>query len=444
MEANVIKCPNCGASSSNHTNCEYCGSLLVRFVDKGIDLSTTSYMTNDKVYVGLIEALKQNLDRQELSDSAVETGIFYKSSPTVKLSRKRHGVATVFRSGSTTWSDGDPIKLGDKNRGLVIKFSFDKHAEENDISDERTEKRHQKFKSLGSFPLFTSHSGIYMRSGSSSRFRSQEYAIDFGQDVEGAARLISEVLSIVYNIPTDAQLIYLRENENIKEETKMDEKDSSGEDVSETMFTKAQKIGLWISIIWLVFALLGCLTNGYMLAVVATVCLMAAVICLFVEKLDKKFLWWVVAASFFIPVILSPSNSNEDSKGDNTLQNEQIEKESQNNESEKVKENNREIEQKKKDAELKAKQEESKKNKIAGDAYASGVHDAGELEYLENVKALIQAGYSKSRIEEMQKQQGRLNYKEEYGNPKNSEEESLMSLYGEKYAEGFMKTVFKD
>ena len=107
-----IKCPNCGASSTNHTNCEYCGSLLVRFVDKGIDLSTTSYLTNDKVYDGLIDALKQNLERQELSDSAVETGIFYKSSPTVKLSRKRHGVATVFRSGSTTWSDGDPIKLG--------------------------------------------------------------------------------------------------------------------------------------------------------------------------------------------------------------------------------------------------------------------------------------------------------------------------------------------
>ena len=137
MEANVIKCPNCGASSTNHTNCEYCGSLLVRFVDKGIDLSTTSYLTNDKVYAGLIDALKQNLERQELSDSAVETGIFYKSSPTVKLSRKRHGVATVFRSGSTTWSDGDPIKLGDKNRGLVIKFSFDIHAEENDVENSK-------------------------------------------------------------------------------------------------------------------------------------------------------------------------------------------------------------------------------------------------------------------------------------------------------------------
>ena len=102
MEAKVIKCPNCGASSTNHTNCEYCGSLLVRFVDKGIDLTTTSYLTNDKVYEGLIDALQQNLERQELSDSIVETDILYKSSPTVKLSRKRHNVATVFRSGSTT------------------------------------------------------------------------------------------------------------------------------------------------------------------------------------------------------------------------------------------------------------------------------------------------------------------------------------------------------
>lgn len=223
MEAHVIKCPNCGASSTNHSNCEYCGSLLVRFVDKGIDLSTTSYLTNDKVYVGLIDALKKNLDRQELSDSVVETGIFYKSSPTVKLSRKRHRVASVFRSGSTTWSDGDPIKLGDKNRGLVIKFSFDIHAEKNDVSDERIERQHQDFRALSSFPLFTPHTGIYMRPGSSSRYRSQEYAIDFGHDVEGAARLISEVLSKVYGIPEDAQLIYLGEGEKFPAENVIEE-----------------------------------------------------------------------------------------------------------------------------------------------------------------------------------------------------------------------------
>ena len=256
MEANVIKCPNCGASSTNHTNCEYCGSLLVRFVDKGIDLSTTSYLTNSKVYAGLIDALKQNLDRQELSESAVETGIFYKSSPTVKLSRKRHGVATVFRSGSTTWSDGDPIKLGDKNRGLVIKFSFDIHAEENDVSDKRIEKQHQEFKVLGSFPLFTSHSGIYMRPGSSSRFRSQEYAIDFGQDVEGAARLISEVLSKVYGIPEDAQLIYLGEGEELPVEKVTEEPHEVIDVEKNKTWSTILKVGLGIGILLMIVGFL--------------------------------------------------------------------------------------------------------------------------------------------------------------------------------------------
>lgn len=290
MEAHVIKCPNCGASSTNHTNCEYCGSLLVRFADKGIDLSTTSYLTNDKVYDGLIDALQQNLDRQEMSDSAVETGIFYKSSPTVKLSRKRHGVATVFRSGSTTWSDGDPIKLGDKNRGLVIKFSFDKHAEGNDVSDERIERQLQDFKSLGSFPLFTPHTGIYVRPGSSSRFRSQEYAIDFGHDVEGAARLISEVLSRVYGIPDDAQLVYLGEEEEVSTQ--------EHEFTNENHVRKTKKVlkgdEIWICIFAMVasffFLFLG-FSFGNTLLIILNVLTLPIFVMLFWGKISKVYFW---------------------------------------------------------------------------------------------------------------------------------------------------------
>lgn len=290
MEANVIKCPNCGASSTNHTNCEYCGSLLVRFVDKGIDLSTTSYLTNDKVYAGLIDALKQNLERQELSDSAVETGIFYKSSPTVKLSRKRHGLATVFRSGSTTWSDGDPIKLGDKNRGLVIKFSFDKHAEGNDVSDERIERQLQDFKSLGSFPLFTPHTGIYVRPGSSSRFRSQEYAIDFGHDVEGAARLISEVLTRVYGIPDDAQLVYLGEEEEVSTQ--------EHEFTNENHVRKTKEVlkgdEIWICIFAMVasffFLFLG-FSFGNTLLIILNVLTLPIFVMLFWGKISKVYFW---------------------------------------------------------------------------------------------------------------------------------------------------------
>ena len=412
MEAKVIKCPNCGASSTNHTNCEYCGSLLVRFVDKGIDLSTTSYLTNDKVYAGLIDALKQNLDRQELSDSAVETGIFYKSSPTVKLSRKRHGVATVFRSGSTTWSDGDPIKIGDKNRGLVIKFSFDIHAEENDVSDERIERQHQEFKALGSFPLFTPHTGIYMRPGSSSRFRSQEYAIDFGQDVEGAARLISEVLSKVYGIPEDTQLIYLGEGEEVPVEKIIEDPQEIVE--QDEGLSTSQKVGLGVAAL---FAVCGFFVNPsyQIIAAICSICAIIAIGAIIMGKLDKKYSWYIPCIYFAILMAVGMYNAPD-------LENAE----------ERVERYKKEF----------AAEKENKKNQILEDAYNSGSNDAWGSS--STVEDLIRQGYTKSDIKGMQIQQGRLNYKEEYGEPKTSEEKQLMEQYAEKYAEGFMKTMFKD
>lgn len=423
MEMNVIKCPNCGASSTNHTNCEYCGSLLVRFVDKGIDLTTTSYLTNDKVYAGLIDALKQNLDRQELSDSAVETGIFYKSSPTVKLSRKRHGVATVFRSGSTTWSDGDPIRLGDKNRGLVIKFSFDIHAEEHDVADERIEKRHQEFKALGSFPLFTAHTGIYMRPGSSSRFRSQEYAIDFGQDVEGAARLISEVLSKVYGIPEDAQLIYLGEGDEVPGERKEEPQEET--ETEQKGYSPWQKVGIGFSLICLLAFLSGTLNNGGIFS--SMLILIAIAIAIYVALKHKVFngmlsivMFMLVSFCLFVLMISTCARQDE--------------------EAEQLKEKWRQ-EEKVKQEDPKYKQEMRMKE-ISEKAYSSGSSDAwGSSSTIED---LIRQGYTKSDIRGMQIRQGRLNYKEEYGEPKTSEEKQLMEQYGEKYAEGFMKTMFKD
>lgn len=412
MEANVIKCPNCGASSTNHTNCEYCGSLLVRFVDKGIDLSTTSYLTNDKVYDGLIDALKQNLERQELSDSAVETGIFYKSSPTVKLSRKRHGVATVFRSGSTTWSDGDPIKLGDKNRGLVIKFSFDIHAEENDVADERIERQHQEFKALGSFPLFTAHTGIYMRPGSSSRFRSQEYAIDFGQDVEGAARLISEVLSKVYGIPEDAQLIYLGEGEETPVEKIIEEPQEEVE--QDEGLTTSQKVGLGVAALFSVSAFF--INPSYVvIASICSICAVIAIVAILMGKLDKKYSWYIsciyLAIMMGVGMYNAPDLENAEER----------------------------VERYKKEF---AAEKANKKNQILEDAYNSGSSDAWGSS--STVEDLIRQGYTKRDINGMQIQQGRINYKEDYGEPKTSEEKQLMEQYAEKYAEGFMKTMFKN
>jgi ribosomal protein L32 len=420
MEMNVIKCPNCGASSTNHTNCEYCGSLLVRFVDKGIDLSTTSYLTNDKVYAGLIEALKQNLDRQELSDSAVETGIFYKSSPTVKLSRKRHGVATVFRSGSTTWSDGDPIRLGDKNRGLVIKFSFDIHAEENDVADDRIEKQHQEFKALGSFPLFTAHTGIYMRPGSSSRFRSQEYAIDFGQDVEGAARLISEVLSKVYGIPEDAQLIYLGEEDETPVEKKIEDQQENVE--QDEGLSTSQKVGLGVATLFAVSVFF--VNPSYrIIASICSICAVIAIVAIIMGKLDKKYSWYISCIYFAIMMGVGMYNAPD-------LENAEIRSEQKASDTKQETMSN-EVEQ----APKKSRIDEIRELGY-NDGVKYGYSDGGEA-----LRDYVQMGLPlEEGLKHIQNVIAPVAYKEDYGDNISKE---LLDEYAKQFVEGYKSVVLK-
>lgn len=161
MEEKLLKCPNCGANATNHQNCEYCGSLLVRFVDKGIDLSKTTYMSNDGVIPGLIEHLKKNLEWQtENQGKFVSTQI-------------------ACENEDIPW-----IEVGNVNgkKDLSISLQIDEEYEYWDA-----------FKNLKSFPLFT----CIKNDGDSI----DEYYICFGKDVEGAARLISELAYKVFEYP---------------------------------------------------------------------------------------------------------------------------------------------------------------------------------------------------------------------------------------------------
>ena len=88
------------------------------------------------------------------------------------------------------------------------------------------------------------------------------------------------------------------------------------------------------------------------------------------------------------------------------------------------------------------KDEENEKKQILESAYNSGSRDAWGAS--STIEGLIRQGYTKRDINGMQTNQGRLNYKDKYGEPKTSEEEQLMEQYAEKYAEGFMKTMFKN
>lgn len=184
------RCPNCGANFTNTTNCEYCGSLLVRFVDKGIDLSKTSYTNDSLTFPGLAAELKRNLRLQKENPcESVVTDLF------AMIGRGRSCVS-ILRSRKCIWSDKQPIELNDSENGLVIVFDFNTYINDEEEYNRIMDDQSAKFKRLDCFSLFTGHTGSFTDKDGCQRY-AREYAIDFGNDAEGAARLISEILQKV-------------------------------------------------------------------------------------------------------------------------------------------------------------------------------------------------------------------------------------------------------
>lgn len=199
-------CPNCGANTTNAENCEYCGSLLVRFVEKGIDLSQTSYTDNSEVFPGLITELKKNLKLQEENKGQfVATDIMWKNDATGDLL-----CVSIATASEPAFLDGTPINLGPKAKGLIVGIGFETYADNSQYSEfnGRQDAKLKEFKQLKSFPLFTSHYGSFV-DGQGFKRLGRQYAIHFGEDAEGAARLISEVLIKVEGLkPTDSYDIF--------------------------------------------------------------------------------------------------------------------------------------------------------------------------------------------------------------------------------------------
>lgn len=203
-ELKSYTCPNCGANTTNGDNCEYCGSLLVRFVEKGIDLSKTSYLSNTEVFPGLIKELEQNLAMQEQGDKATVTDIYRANGV-----KGNECCLSVLRTGKCCWSDDQNILLSKSNKGLVIVLGFDTYVDTSDLDNVEFNKECERelnlFKQLPSYELFTPHNCFYTNDWGDKQ-KAIEYAIDFGEDAEGAARLISEILIKVYEVPLDENL----------------------------------------------------------------------------------------------------------------------------------------------------------------------------------------------------------------------------------------------
>ena len=201
MEIKSYICPNCGANTTNAQNCEYCGSLLVRFVEKGIDLSHTTYTNNDAVFPGLIEELNRNLKLQDENPGVCVSTDLYKEMGDGDRS-------CISIMSSLIWQDETESPEFDNSKGkkqLCIVIGFDTYTDVQSWKEfnDKMDNQLAKFRQLDSFPLFTAHNCSYTDSYGMSRY-GREYAVNFGEDAEGAARLVSEILIKVEGwSPTD-------------------------------------------------------------------------------------------------------------------------------------------------------------------------------------------------------------------------------------------------
>lgn len=209
METKQLTCPNCGANITNTQNCEYCGSLLIRFVDNGIDLSQTTYLNDIETYPGLIKALKHNLQFQKNTEEAVRTDILGPADENIDTGR--NFIAHCVRNGYDYFGDESLAPYNSKN-GISVHFSYPFYLDKNlDNVYERfntiIEDKLKRFKTLDCYPLFTEHISFFTDNYGFKR-KDYEYFIDFGKDAEGAARIISKVWKEVDKIPFDANIEY--------------------------------------------------------------------------------------------------------------------------------------------------------------------------------------------------------------------------------------------
>lgn len=210
MELKSLTCPHCGAETTNTQNCEHCGSMLVRFVDNGIDIDFASYMSRKNKYPGLLTELKKNLQLQVQNlGITVCTDIYWTTDV-------YYDFLNIAKAGSLCWIDKTPIAYGTSDDGLALVLNFVTYsnpvsAKTNDEQDEQL----KKFKLLKSFCLFTSHT-CTIEDTKGNPIYVKEFAIDFGKDVEGAAAIISEILSEVKGVkPSDNYDIFTNVGANI-------------------------------------------------------------------------------------------------------------------------------------------------------------------------------------------------------------------------------------
>lgn len=231
MNVSTIICPNCGASTTNLRNCEYCGSLLVRFPMLGLSIDKKKYGSKTNLPSGLVNALQNNLDKQisGKKNNHIRTFIDcpFSGFSLEIVSPQSISELTKFHVPSTFCGEYELLTMpkyqtASMNPSLLVCIRFICPNLLNKIqapvdplfSNFFTEsiRQHQLFKALSESDLFTHITEPLLTYGNIRYGTCDSYYIDFGADVVGAAQILTQVIGIYTDMsPRQVKLNYRTE-----------------------------------------------------------------------------------------------------------------------------------------------------------------------------------------------------------------------------------------
>lgn len=212
MELTAICCPNCGANTTNHQNCEYCGSLFVRYRDLGIKFDKQKY--EDQI-VGLEAALRDNLSAQHSTNGINHITTFISCDnpgfavQVMNPKAMRDMVYFTLQGSLDTYvlHTRPRISVDSNENSLMVCFRFiempkswTKFDSVANNENETMAKMHSRFKTMDEYQLFKYVEEPLYTAGNIKNCKYHSYYIDFGNDYKGAAAIISQYVMRVLGI----------------------------------------------------------------------------------------------------------------------------------------------------------------------------------------------------------------------------------------------------
>ncbi len=215
---------------------------------------------------------------------------------------------------------------------------------------------------------------------------------------------------------------------------------------SETTYSlsKGQKVALGFALVWLLFCLLGAISDSWYLLIVVCIALMAVIFCLFKRRFDAKYAWAVFAISLILPfIIIGVLASSKENTSDQVVEKKEEPKtaDKAENAKEYAKDRSDKVKEKQtQEPKLSPKEQEVanagyKKGSMYGMAGASNEEFSNMLDLADYVDGMD------DQLNEMLEEMAGDEYDREYHTPTNAEEKKLKRLYIENFIKAMNGTM---